>query len=200
MPLEQPARSAKTSAKTARRRIVRIVPQRRGARFNLTNVVMSASVDRELQPDPATTITRDHEEIDDLGGERVLPRLILAFDCQKPFESTVRFMLNGLNEVVIGRGATRCWLRGADRLEIQIADGEVSRQHVRLQRQPEGWEVIDLGSKNGTCVNGTQVSSAMLMDGDLIECGTVMFIYRDECAGTQTADDLDLASASSLPP
>jgi len=52
--------------------------------------------------------------------------------------------------------------------DIQVQDRQVSRFHVRITPTPEGVIVEDLGSKNGTNHNGTDLSApVMLQDGDL---------------------------------
>lgn len=150
--------------------------------------------------DPSVTISSDGDERSDTPDGRTFPRLILALECRNPLSPATRFALHGLREVEIGRGPARFWQRTGPRLEIQVRDFEVSRQHARLQSHADGWELIDLGSKNGTSVNGTPVTSTMLVEGDLIETGGAMFIYRDDGGVSPAHLDLDLASRPSLPP
>jgi hypothetical protein len=50
--------------------------------------------------------------------------------------------------------------------DVPIAQRSVSRHHVRLRRTPEGWDVLDLGSTNGTWLNGRRISSAVAQPGD----------------------------------
>ncbi|MFN8413093.1 MAG: winged helix-turn-helix domain-containing protein [Anaerolineales bacterium] len=53
--------------------------------------------------------------------------------------------------------------------EISIQDRQVSRFHARITPTPEGVMVEDLGSKNGTNHNGTEVAGpVMLQDGDML--------------------------------
>jgi DNA-binding winged helix-turn-helix (wHTH) protein len=53
--------------------------------------------------------------------------------------------------------------------EIIVQDRQVSRFHARISPTPEGVMVEDLGSKNGTNHNGTEVAGpVMLQDGDLL--------------------------------
>ncbi len=53
--------------------------------------------------------------------------------------------------------------------EIIVQDRQVSRFHARITPSPEGVMVEDLGSKNGTNHNGTEVTGpVMLQDGDLL--------------------------------
>lgn len=54
--------------------------------------------------------------------------------------------------------------------QIVIPDRQVSRQHARIRRQAGGYWLEDLGSKNGTHLNGVAVSQpALLQDGDLVQ-------------------------------
>jgi ABC-type multidrug transport system ATPase subunit len=52
----------------------------------------------------------------------------------------------------------------------------VSKQHAELRTSPTGrFQIIDLGSHNGTFVNGTRVNQAELKDGDIIAIGHATF-------------------------
>jgi adenylate cyclase len=68
--------------------------------------------------------------------------------------------------LVVGRGM------GSD---IPLQDPTISRRHAELTRTPEGLSVRDLGSSNGTFVNGTRVKSATLAPGDTVLFGNVPF-------------------------
>ena len=58
--------------------------------------------------------------------------------------------------------------------DIMIPDRQVSRKHARLRRVEGGFELEDLGSKNGTHINGTQLfGTQRLQDGDLIQVALV---------------------------
>lgn len=58
--------------------------------------------------------------------------------------------------------------------DIVIPDRQISRVHARLQRCADGYEVEDLGSKNGTHVNGTALDGPrLLQDGDLLQLAFV---------------------------
>ena len=60
--------------------------------------------------------------------------------------------------------------------DIVIADLGVSKQHAELRRTPTGsYSIIDLGSHDGTYVNGTRVSQQELKEGDIIAIGHVTF-------------------------
>ena len=58
--------------------------------------------------------------------------------------------------------------------DIMIPDRQVSRVHARLNKTAGGFEIEDLGSKNGTHVNGSPLKgSCRLQDGDLIQVALV---------------------------
>lgn len=52
--------------------------------------------------------------------------------------------------------------------QIFVPDMRVSRQHARLRREKQGWCVEDLGSNNGTFVNGQRVQNVLLQNEDEI--------------------------------
>lgn len=56
--------------------------------------------------------------------------------------------------------------------ELVVADKAVSRLHFELDPQPDGLWVRDLGSRNGTYVNGVKVTEARVPAGSVIRVGT----------------------------
>ncbi len=64
--------------------------------------------------------------------------------------------------MVIGRG------RGAD---VVIAESTISRAHVAIGYDEEGFFMQDLGSRNGTRVNGQAEPRARLRNGDQLQLG-----------------------------
>jgi hypothetical protein len=59
-------------------------------------------------------------------------------------------------------------------------DATASHLHAVLERFPAGWCVTDLGSSNGTWVNGERIwASRRLRDGDEIRIGQTRLIFRD---------------------
>ncbi len=153
-----------------------------------------------MADDPTSTISRASEPAGDLESEGELPRLIVVFEGRSPLTPALRLCLADVDEVQIGRGPARTWHRSGRRLALQLADHEISRTHVRLQNHPAGWELVDLGSKNGTSINGTRATRAALVDGDLIELGSVLLMYRDDGNGARECNDRDIATNVSLAP
>jgi pSer/pThr/pTyr-binding forkhead associated (FHA) protein len=75
-----------------------------------------------------------------------------------------RVSLPAEGAVVLGRGSTS---------DHRIADDEISRKHCRIDCGPGGLTVSDLGSYNGTFVNGEEIGeNRALKPGDRIEIGT----------------------------
>ena len=62
---------------------------------------------------------------------------------------------------------------------ITIRDTNVSREHAQLRRRPNGWTIRDLGSTNGTKLNGVRVESEqMLANGDVIMLGAMKVTFE----------------------
>src|SRR5262245_41702601 len=63
--------------------------------------------------------------------------------------------------------------------EVQLKVPEASRHHCRFFEEKSNWFVEDMGSSNGTLVNGRKVSKFELQDGDLISVGAVTMRFLD---------------------
>ena len=57
--------------------------------------------------------------------------------------------------------------------DVVLTDETVSRQHAEIVLRPEGYAVKDLGTRNGTWVNGKMIKEIILQDKDLIRVGTI---------------------------
>ena len=70
------------------------------------------------------------------------------------------------DEFLIGRG---------EECDLVIAERQVSRHHARIIRTPSGYVLEDLGSKNGTHLNGAPIEKPIqLQDGDDIQIALAM--------------------------
>jgi len=94
----------------------------------------------------------------------------------------------GRREVVLGR-APSC--------DVVLDDPRVSREHARIDASEGEHLLVDLGSRNGTRVNGQPVTRAVaLRDGDLVQLGDAVFRYELEAgARPRTALWLGVAAA-----
>lgn len=63
--------------------------------------------------------------------------------------------------------------------EVAVESPLVSRLHALVERLPPGWIIRDLGSTNGTTVNGVPLREARtLHDGDRVEIGPARLVFR----------------------
>ncbi|MFG3049669.1 FHA domain-containing protein [Kitasatospora sp. NPDC048239] len=59
---------------------------------------------------------------------------------------------------------------------LRLHDASVSRQHAELRREGEGWVLYDLGSTNGTHVNGRRIAGGVrVRPGDQVRFGNLEF-------------------------
>ena len=70
--------------------------------------------------------------------------------------------------------------------EIQIHDTEVSRRHAELRRNGLTYLIADLGSSNGTFVNGQRITAHSLCSGDQVSVGGTQFLFTAAPAGTES--------------
>ncbi|MCG6963931.1 MAG: sigma 54-interacting transcriptional regulator [Acidobacteria bacterium] len=68
--------------------------------------------------------------------------------------------------------------------DIVIAQDDVSRHHAVLKVRAGGFHVTDLGSKNGTFVNGTRVSASEVQCGDQIQVSSATLVLVEVSSGT----------------
>ncbi|MES0339733.1 MAG: FHA domain-containing protein [Anaerolineales bacterium] len=64
--------------------------------------------------------------------------------------------------------------------DVVVGDAEISRQHSRITRTPGGYVLEDLGSTNGTFVNGERLVAPRVMNpGDLVALGETVSLTFD---------------------
>lgn len=68
----------------------------------------------------------------------------------------------------------------ADDNDLVLPDPEVSRRHARLEPAGSGWRVVDLGSRNGTWLNGERIDDAIIAAGDEVAFGGTRFTVEPE--------------------
>jgi adenylate cyclase len=86
-------------------------------------------------------------------------------------------LLTAVRPYSVGRGVA---------CDLPVQDPTVSRQHAELEVVEGGVRIRDLGSTNGTFVNGERVSDAVATPGARVSFGKVDFEVREEAAPFQT--------------
>jgi len=104
------------------------------------------------------------------------PRILLR-------DKNVTFSLHDLNPgedgLIIGR------MHGKNKVDIDLGPYDatqagLSRQHARLIKRGNTWLIDDLGSLNGTRINGTLVTPGLpvaLRNGDIVHCARISFVF-----------------------
>lgn len=78
------------------------------------------------------------------------------------------------SSVVMGRGKQS---------DIVLAEQGISRQHASIQRDPQGWTLTDLGSTNGTLLNGQPLRARepyLLRSGDRVTIGSYVLLLQQD--------------------
>jgi class 3 adenylate cyclase len=110
---------------------------------------------------------------------RMVPQITLRFEGpdsagrKHAFDVAFDKLMAQPQGMVIGRSADQC--------ELVVAHATVSRRHARLSVAGEALQVEDLGSTNGTAVNGTNLSAgapAALHAGNKLRIGDVELLVR----------------------
>jgi hypothetical protein len=75
--------------------------------------------------------------------------------------------------VVIGRLSTN---------DVVLSDPNVSRRHAELRRDGDSWVLVDLGSTNGTVVNGKLAREHPLDEGDRLTFGKTELVFKQKAS------------------
>lgn len=89
--------------------------------------------------------------------------------------------------------------RGADQ-DLVLADIAVSRRHFTVHAENGRYRLRDLGSGNGTLVNGQRHDTVILNDGDQIECGNTLMRFDQAAARAQPPMPQHQSAHVSAPP
>jgi DNA-binding NtrC family response regulator len=134
--------------------------------------------------DPAESTLTETREGGAAKAPKVLaPHLFIVLDCDHPKSGASRHSLANIDRVLLGRGSDRRSERlfedGQRVLALRIPNPRASSRHAHLVRQGEGFILVDLGSHNGTRLNGVRVTGPTpVSDGDLVQLGHTILLYR----------------------
>jgi DNA-binding NtrC family response regulator len=114
---------------------------------------------------------------------RPVCQLFFGLACDRPMVGGPHVVLDDMDALDVGRGAfdelASPPLVGPRIGQLRRTDAWMSTRHARLRREPNGaWVVEDVGSKNGTFVDGERVVSRRLQDGAVLIIGQTLLIYR----------------------
>jgi DNA-binding NtrC family response regulator len=152
-----------------------------------------------LNVDLTETVSKTGGPASDSSDDTGAPRLIVICEGGRLTVPALRVALGNLHEVTVGRDSRRDLLRQGRVAAISVPDHEISRKHLAVRRQATSWDVVDLGSKNGILVNGEPTRLTTLTDGDLIEAGGTLLMFREDGGAPDTDRDRDLAAETSTP-
>jgi serine/threonine-protein kinase len=104
------------------------------------------------------------------------------------------FTFAGHDTFIVGR-SPRAHFR------LSAKDRFFSRMHFLVELNPPHCRLMDLGSRNGTCVNGKRVRAADLKDGDEIKAGrTILCVTVDDTASLTDGPEEPSQAAAVTPP
>ena len=113
------------------------------------------------QPAGSTSASTSARPIEDVA--EIISTPVPAANTALVLSTGQRINLSG-ETMKIGRHAT---------CSVIFADSNVSREHAQLINSIDGWSIVDLGSTNGTKVNGVKIAGQkLLMTGDELAFGT----------------------------
>lgn len=94
-------------------------------------------------------------------------------------------------EYLLGRSTT---IGRSGNLEVQLLGKAVSREHARLEVDDDGktMRLRDLGSKNGTYVDGVRIEEVVLRSGERFEVGNSSFLYEEFEGHVDVAEDVPM--------
>ncbi|MFP6766793.1 MAG: ATP-binding protein [Planctomycetaceae bacterium] len=85
--------------------------------------------------------------------------------------------------------------RGADNA-VRLPDSEASRFHAAIEWAESGFVLSDLGSVNGTFLNGAQIDRQRIVDGDQFQVGQTVLLFRVVGAGSGKTLPVDLVGGT----
>ncbi len=143
----------------------------------LTHETFSYRVDLALRA------RADHElrtVVADLPSSRRL-RTIARAACARATRAMDRWLRGWPPVMTLPAGSQRRFTIGREPdCDMTLADETVSRWHASLERSAGGWLLADLGSTNGTRLNGWRVSSPMpVRSGDMVSFGAATYVLSE---------------------
>jgi hypothetical protein len=143
----------------------------------LTHETFSHRVDEVLRA------RADHElrrVVDDLPSQGRLRAAAVA-TCKRAIRATDRWLRGWPPVLTLPAGPQPRFTIGREPdCDMTLADETVSRWHASLERSAGGWLLADLGSTNGTRLNGWRVTSPIpVRPGDMVSFGAATYVLSE---------------------
>ena len=125
----------------------------------------------------ATDVERIHQRKQSMAYKSATPHMAMPASIPAPINAR----LVGIGGAVAGQVFPLLTENAIGRIvgnQIVVPSGRLSKRHARVMYVAAGFVVVDLGSTNGTIVNGTRIRTHVLVDGDLIEIGDAVFRFQ----------------------
>jgi transcriptional regulator of aromatic amino acid metabolism len=117
---------------------------------------------------PADTVEQSVSQVDGLASRPPEPGLLLVFSGTQPHLAPLP-LAGGTLEL------------GRDSALLPAPDTRMSRQHVRVEQKGDVWTVTDLGSRNGTYVNGERVVESVTARTPIaLRAGESLFLFSHD--------------------
>jgi hypothetical protein len=154
-----------------------VPPARGSSSASLTDLLESIDASNE-QPEVPTS---GGHEATETPSSREVTTLILAPNAAGQQQLRLLAVAGPAKNAVFEVGVDGATIGRLPENKIHLSDGRLSRLHARLEYQDGAFWIRDLGSANGTIVNGAMLSGAhRLTPGDSIEVGTSLLTVMDE--------------------
>lgn len=128
--------------------------------------------------------------------------IYVVLEGERPLSGGLRAPLANINELRFGRGLTRTFkIEDDSKAVLELPDPRMSSKHARLVREEDGWLFEDLGSTNGSFVEGKRSTSAVLDEPTILTLGATCFLFVPEevVPDGAPANVVDSASLKSRP-
>ena len=113
-----------------------------------------------------------------------------SFDQTGPDMPVLKVLLDGIESNRLSLGSPLVIGRGDD-CDLCLPERQMSRRHCRIEPRDGGWELVDLGSTNGTFLAGRRITRHRLADGDTFTIGGASLQFGAE---TRTACTPEVAT------
>ena len=103
-------------------------------------------------------------------------------------EAVVQVISGKSRGLCVPMSGAKLTLGRAPYCDVTLADPQVSARHAMLRRTSEGYLLTDLGSRNGTYVDGQRIEASVLLGGERVRLGQTEVSFVRPHSGSRTSD------------